>query len=237
MKEAVVGVLLAAGSGNRFGGDKLLHPLADGTPLVAAAARTLAAALPGSVGVVRPGCPDVAALLAASGLDVVVNATPEAGMGASLACGVSASAYANGWVVALGDMPWIRAETVAAVADALRSGAAIAAPVFEGRRGHPVGFARRYFDALAGLRGDAGARGIVEQSAGDVVALPTDDGGVLLTQPRQESLEQLGHVGVVGMDLVKDHGLARQTEHTHKEVASDQYAEKRLVDCANTEGC
>ena len=61
----VVGILLAAGRGSRFGGDKLIAPLRTaalgvpaGTPLGVAAARNLVVALPDSVAVVRPGvCP------------------------------------------------------------------------------------------------------------------------------------------------------------------------------------
>ena len=40
----IVGILLAAGTGSRFGGDKLLHPLPDGIAIAAHAARTLIAA-------------------------------------------------------------------------------------------------------------------------------------------------------------------------------------------------
>ena len=61
-----------------------------------------------------------------------------------------------GWVVALADMPWIRTETIAAVADALARGAMIAAPDYAGVRGHPVGFAatllRRAGRAFAATR-------------------------------------------------------------------------------------
>ena len=46
-------ILLAAGRSSRFGGNKLLHPLADGTPVALAAARNLVAALPGALAVVK----------------------------------------------------------------------------------------------------------------------------------------------------------------------------------------
>lgn len=179
MNAGICGILLAAGAGKRFGGDKLLHPLADGTPLVAAAARHLVSALPEAVAVVRPRAPELSRRLAACGLRVLENARAQAGMGGSLARGVSATADAAGWVVALGDMPWAGAATIARIADLLRGGAGIAVPVYRGRRGHPVGFAAPYFDELRSLRGDRGGRVIIERHAPDVVTVDVGDPGIL----------------------------------------------------------
>jgi molybdenum cofactor cytidylyltransferase len=188
----ICGILLAAGAGKRFGGDKLLHPLADGTPLVVAAARRLAAAVPEAIAVVRPGAPELAGRLAACGLRVLENAGASAGMGGSLAHGVSATADAAGWVVALGDMPWISASAVARVADVLHRGAGIAVPVYRGRRGHPVGFAATYFDELVALRGDQGGRVIIARHAGDVVTVDISDPGVLRDVDGPADLDQRG---------------------------------------------
>jgi molybdenum cofactor cytidylyltransferase len=174
-----VGVLLAAGTSSRFGSDKLLHPLADGTPIVLRSARTLLAALPRSVAVVRDRDGAVAQMLERAGLGIVECRAQPPGMGASIACGVSATRDAAGWVIALADMPFVAPAAVEAVVAALRSGAALAAPWCRGRRGHPVGFAAGFGSALAGLAGDSGARSILEQHATEVVRLPWDDDGVL----------------------------------------------------------
>jgi molybdenum cofactor cytidylyltransferase len=64
--------------------------------------------------------------------------------------------------VALGDMPWVDAATLRMLADALAGGAPIAAPVMHGRRGNPVGFGRVHLDALLALRGDQGARRLLQ---------------------------------------------------------------------------
>ena len=61
----IVGLLLAAGQGRRFGGDKLLHPLADGTPMAVASARRLRSACPHSIAVLRPEQQVLAGLLTA----------------------------------------------------------------------------------------------------------------------------------------------------------------------------
>lgn len=100
-------------------------------------------------------------------------------MGASLACAVAAVAEADGWVIALGDMPWIAPATISAVADALRDGAEIAAPAYRGERGHPVGFARPYGPLLTALTGDEGARAIVNARKWAVRLVDVDDAGAL----------------------------------------------------------
>ncbi len=101
------------------------------------------------------------------------------GMGHTLAEGVRATADAAGWVVALGDMPALQASTVAAVVRALADGASIAAPWHKGRRGHPVGFAAHWRDALMRLHGDAGARELLHAHAHEITAVPVDDPGCL----------------------------------------------------------
>lgn len=176
----IAGVLLAAGSGSRFGGDKLLARLADGTPVGVRAARALRAACDRTLAVVRPGDDELAALLESEGLQARFFAGAAEGMGASLAFGVAAAPEAEGWLVALADMPWVRPETVAAVADRLRGGALVAAPAFRGRRGHPVGFGHSLISELLDLRGDRGAREILSRHADQITLLDVDYEGILL---------------------------------------------------------
>jgi len=182
----IVGILLAAGRGARFGGAKLLAPLpaashgvGAGTPVGAAAATHLFAALNDVVAAVRPGDHLLARALEATGARVVPCARADEGMGASLACAVAAAADADGWVVALGDMPWIAPATISAVADALRAGAEIAAPAYRGERGHPVGFGRPYGPLLTALTGDEGARALVNARKWMLRLVDVDDGGTL----------------------------------------------------------
>ena len=96
-------------------------------------------------------------------------------MGASLAHGVALMPQAEGWLIALADMPLVAGEDAMRVAAALRAGAAIAVPVALGQRGHPVGFARRFAGELMALSGDTGARAILARHAGDIVEIPVSD--------------------------------------------------------------
>jgi len=172
-------ILLAAGRSTRFGSNKLLHPLADGTPLALAAARSLAAALPGALAVVNGDSAELARLLETAGLAVSVCPHAHEGMGASLAWGVAQTRTADGWLIALADMPFIAPSTLRAVAAAVKAPLAIAAPLCGGRRGHPVAFGRDHGPALRRLRGDTGARVLLQAHRDSLLLLPCDDPGVL----------------------------------------------------------
>lgn len=172
-------ILLAAGRATRFGADKLLHPLADGTPVALAAARSLAAALPGALAVVNADSVELARLLEAAGLEVSVCPRAHAGMGTSLAWGVSQTPAADGWLIALGDMPFIAPATLRAVAAAVHGPLTIAAPLVGGRRGHPVAFGRGHGPALRQLSGDTGARALLRAHPESLRLVACDDPGVL----------------------------------------------------------
>lgn len=192
---SIVGVLLAAGTGTRFGGAKLFAPLpaashgvAAGTPIGVAACFHLVAALPRVVAVVRARDIELREQLRATGAEVIECARAHEGMGVTLATAVGATADAAGWVIALADMPWIAPATIEAVAAKLRSGASIVAPMHDGQRGHPVGFAAPWYPALTALTGDEGARSVIARYAAAVQACAVDDPGVLRDVDRREDL-------------------------------------------------
>jgi molybdenum cofactor cytidylyltransferase len=188
----LVGILLAAGRGRRFDPSaqrlKLLETGAPGAPadgmgIAAAAALALRAAVGPVVAVVRaddaPQQQRLRAQLAAAGCRFVTWSVTDGaeGMGTSIACGVAASATAGGWIIALADMPDVQPASIAAVGAAIAGGAASAAPYFQGRRGHPVGFGAVCGPYLAALRGDDGARALLERYP--PVRIDVDDPGVL----------------------------------------------------------
>lgn len=180
---SVVGILLAAGSGVRFGGAKLLARLpsheAGGECVGVVACRHLIAAIPDVIAVVRSNDAALAVALGAAGAQVVRCDNADEGMGASLACGVLAMPQAVGWVVALADMPWIAPGSIARVAAAIAAGARVAAPFHGGLRGHPVGFGRACYRELAALTGDTGAKAVVAAHRDALVRIDIDDPGIL----------------------------------------------------------
>ncbi|KPK40518.1 MAG: hypothetical protein AMJ69_02010 [Gammaproteobacteria bacterium SG8_47] len=175
----IYGILLAAGSSTRFGHNKLMQPLPDGRSVFAASLDNLRLSVPQTLVIVAASNPDLQAeLTPRANTEFVVCRDAHLGVGHSLACGVRASAGASGWLIALADMPFVRPATVTAVVAALNTGASIAVPVHDGRRGHPVGFARRWGEHLLQCHGDHGAAWILSTHREQVIELPCMDPGV-----------------------------------------------------------
>jgi molybdenum cofactor cytidylyltransferase len=159
---APTGILLAAGRGRRFDPEgrrnKLLQRLPGGDVVAVASARRLLGCVERVVAVVPPGDGGVADALRALGCDVTACPDADTGMGASLVHAIIHSMPADGWIVALGDMPFVQDATLRRLREALEQGAGIAVPVTAGRRGNPVAFGGRHLDVLLALGGDQGAR-------------------------------------------------------------------------------
>lgn len=177
----IAGILLAAGKGSRFDPsgtrNKLLQPLDDGDPVAVASAKNLLAALPRVVAVVRPESDALADALRAIGCMPTECAEAESGMAASLVHGLRHASDADGWVIALADMPHVSPDTIAALAAAIEHGADIAAPSYQGMRGNPVAFGRRHLPQLLLLQGDRGARELLKEHP--VVDVMVDDPGIV----------------------------------------------------------
>lgn len=177
----IQGILLAAGFGRRFDPSgrtsKLLAPLGDGHSVAWHSARALCSALPGSLAVIRPGQTTLAAQLESAGCRILESGEAEAGMGSALAHAVRDTAGADGWVIALADMPWLPPAAVLAVAQAIDAPRRRVAAAYLGRRGHPVGFGAHWGDTLGALRGDTGARDLLKH--GTLHLVETGNAGVL----------------------------------------------------------
>ncbi|QAU36034.1 nucleotidyltransferase family protein [Janthinobacterium sp. 17J80-10] len=180
LTKGYTGILLAAGRGARFDPsgqqNKLLQLLPDGTTVIAHAARNLRAALDSAIVVIPAGSPLLCAHLSSEGFAVSKCLDAASGMAASLKHGLRLTPHATGWVIALGDMPFIQANTVTRLVAALRQGADIAVPCYRGRRGNPVAFSRRHLDLLLQLSGDRGARELLQSLP--VQEIEVDDAGV-----------------------------------------------------------
>ena len=185
-----VGILLAAGNGRRFDPtgekNKLLQRLPDERMVVSCAASSLRAAMPFVLAVIPATQTMRAARLSSLGCVVTPCPAGACGMAASLVHALRLTSMARGWIIALGDMPFVRPSTITALADALALGAAIAVPVHRGKRGNPVGFSRRHLAELLQLRGDVGARKLLDIHP--VQELAVGDPGILIDIDRPSDL-------------------------------------------------
>lgn len=174
------GLLLAAGSGSRFGRPKALVEL-DGELFVERGVRLL----------VEGGCHEVTVVLGAAadavraqsdlaGAHVVVNADWASGMGSSLRAGLTAlgTGPAAAAVVALADQPLVGPAAVRRLLAAWATGAVAAVATYGGRPRNPVLLARSVWpDVLRIATGDAGARGFLRAHPDLVTPVPCDGTG------------------------------------------------------------
>lgn len=178
----VIGVLLAAGLSERYGGQNKLLVDIDGEPMVRRAARTLTEnGLDAVIAVVGHEADRVARALEGLPIDVVENPDYAAGQSTSVAVGTRQARAAGAVAVCYlpADMPWVRPSTVDALVEAYRAGAGDPlAAAAGGQRGNPTLFDSRHFDDLEAVTGDVGGRGII-LSDPNAVLVETGDGGVV----------------------------------------------------------
>ena len=184
-RSGIAGIVLAAGTGSRFGGGKVRAPL-DGRPLVA---HVLASARAAGVGrlvlVLGRDAPAVREALlehdpaALGGVLVAVNPAPERGLASSLRIGLAAAVAAPApaaVLVLLGDQPRVRPDVAAALlaAAAAAPGDALAvAPAYAADDApNPVLLLPPAWSRTAELAGDRGLGPLLAARPDLVVRVP-----------------------------------------------------------------
>ncbi|MFL6611248.1 MAG: nucleotidyltransferase family protein [Pseudomonas sp.] len=183
MGKSIGVIILAAGSGSRFRQvagaekDKLLADCAGRDGAVRSVIEHVLVNLPASlekrVLVTGKGRPQAIRMAQAYGCDFVELDSP--GLGDSIAAGVQACPDLDGWLMILGDMPFILPSSIEQVVAGIREDG-ISVPVLAGEYGHPVGFGREFGPKLMALSGDRGAK--VLFAGAQVLEVLVDDPGV-----------------------------------------------------------
>jgi molybdenum cofactor cytidylyltransferase len=184
MSESIGVIVLAAGQGRRFRQeagverDKLVADCTgrDGAvhSMIEQVLVNLPASLEKRVLVTTVDRPQVIRMAKAYGCEIVL--IESTGMGDSIAAGVAACPQLSGWLIVLGDMPFILPSSIERVVASMADDC-ISVPVHEGEFGHPVGFGRSFGPGLMALSGDRGAKTLFAQAR--VVEVVVDDPGVL----------------------------------------------------------
>ncbi|MCC6777011.1 MAG: molybdopterin-binding/glycosyltransferase family 2 protein [Hyphomicrobiales bacterium] len=188
----ICAIVLAAGRSTRMGGpNKLLAEIAR-RPLVRIAAEEALASQAAPVIVVTGHQRDkVEAKLAGLAVNLVHNPDFAEGLGTSLRAGIAAvPADADGVVVCLGDMPQVDAALINRLIAAFDPdrGALVVVPTFEGKRGNPVLWSRRFFPDLLTIDGDVGARHLIGGYGEAVVEVAVDGKAALVDVDTPEAL-------------------------------------------------
>ncbi len=172
-----VGILLAAGSGQRFGQDKRLYRLPSGNTLLMDSLRKLETAVDHVAVVLRPDDERLAAELSGPRVGCCIAPRPANGMGSSLACAVRFVVDADAWLMMPTDFPLLRERTIRQLRASLEDGRAVV-PICDGMRGHPVALPRQFGNVFTALDGEAGGRTLLKQNPERVRWLNVDDPGI-----------------------------------------------------------
>ncbi len=162
-ERVIGGVILAAGGGRRFGGVKQLADL-EGRPLLGHALEAMRAVpeIARIVVVLGAAAERIVAGVDLGGAETVVADDWDEGIAASLRAGIAALPEIDAAVVTLGDQPFVSSQAIEAVLERLDGPTLAVRALYDGVPGHPVVIGRDLFPDVAGLRGDLGARDLLE---------------------------------------------------------------------------
>lgn len=195
LERGIAAVVLAAGQGKRFGSAKQLAEF-DGAPIVRRAVEVLMNSEVGRIVVVVGfQAEDVRHALVGMPVSFAYNSGWQQGLASSVKVGLEAlGSDVEGALFYLADQPCVRPDTVDKLLKAFRQHpGSIALPVYQGKRGNPAVFHRRFFGELASLQGDVGGREVIRQWPQAVVEVPVEDPGVLLDVDTPEDLAAIRH--------------------------------------------
>jgi molybdenum cofactor cytidylyltransferase len=190
----IAALLLAAGKSSRMGANKMLAEV-DGRPMVARTAqRLLASRARPIVAVLGNQADEVGAALGKLPVEQVTNPDFADGLSTSLKRGLAALPVdVDGVVVCLGDMPLIAGRDIERLIAAFNplEGRAIVVPTRRGQRGNPVLWSRQFFGEMQALKGDQGARRLIEEHADLVAEIEMDSDAIFIDIDTPEALAQL----------------------------------------------
>jgi molybdenum cofactor cytidylyltransferase len=193
VRREVAAILLAAGSGSRFGGGKLLAPYR-GRPLIEAALASLEdAPVDERIVVVGDEVERLREVSERHGARIVENPDWKRGQSTSVLTGLRAcGAQTQAAVVLLGDQPLVGTGAVERLVAAFGGGARVAVATYGGKRRNPVLFSREVWPLLeAELDGDEGARPVLRRHPELVVEVPCEGVGDPTDVDTREDLSRL----------------------------------------------
>jgi molybdenum cofactor cytidylyltransferase len=221
--DSIPGILLAAGSSERFGSEKLLIKLPSGERLLERALKVhLLSSISPLILVVSPSLGDVIGdgeLFSTSKLAIeeacsrwytfscrwgrgrlVINKEYQKGMSSSIHTGLSCldDERGNGVLVSLSDLPLLTTETIELlIRKYFEKKTGILVPHFNGIPGHPVIIDIALFkEVITGIEGDVGLRFLIRNYSEQVTRIPWQDDSVTWDVDTPHDLERLSVVSI-----------------------------------------
>ena len=183
-------VLLAAGVGKRFGGNKLTAQVR-GKPMYLWAMENIEEMKTELPIVVVTGTPEIVSAAEAKGMIAIFNGQPELGISLSIRLGIEAviqeDRKVDGILFMVCDQPWLEKTTLVRLMSEFDGG--ILALSFGERRGIPVIFSREYLKELSELSGDIGGRQVMARHRENVRFLEVNDERELQDIDKREQME------------------------------------------------
>jgi len=165
MRKYISGLVLGAGASSRFGQPKQLLPFRGGALLGWVINQAeLATGLDEVIVVLGRAADEIREKVIFGNAKVVENPVFGEGCASSYRVGIGAlDPRSDAIMILLGDQPGVDPETINRIADEWRRGdGQIALASYQGRKGHPMLFAKPLFDKLVGLHGDKAAWKLVD---------------------------------------------------------------------------
>ncbi len=184
-------LVLAAGASTRLGSPKQLARVRGRPALQLVVANAVSVAGQAVTVVVGSAASETMPMLARMGVSTVVNRRWEEGLGASIRAGIAALPPAcEAVLLLLGDQVAVTAEDLRRLAATWKGQeTVIASALYQQAAGVPAIFPRWCFQELAQIRGDKGAKQILQRHAARLVHVPMPNAAVDIDTP--EDLERL----------------------------------------------
>lgn len=195
-------IITAAGFSRRFGTQhKLLSKITDRTVLEHTLEIFTGVKFSQKILVVNPEIPELADIGHKHHFKILPCDMSKNGLGFSIATGIRYLENLDGAMIAHGDMPGLRPETVDGLVNSFMEQPknSIIVPTYKTSCGHPVVFSSFFFDELKSLNGDHGAKKIIAANRAMLRQLKTKDPGILIDIDTKQDLHHYIENSSIGM--------------------------------------
>lgn len=180
----IEGLVLAAGLSSRMGTNKMLIKV-NGSAIIEKTIVTLMGSPLSNITIILGNdSNEVKKVLEHYPVSFIYNPDYRQGMSTSIICGIKWAAEQSdidAVLVILGDMPFVKTDTIGFLIDEYKKkSSAIIVPCYKGRNGHPVLFSREMFRYILAIKGDNGAREVINTFKNQVLFIDVDDPGIII---------------------------------------------------------